>query len=60
MCIRDSYKTGERNGSLIATELYDYQNDPLETVNQSDNPDYKQVVKAFENEFKRRNVAQLN
>ena len=55
-----NYKTGERNGSLIATELYDYQNDPLETVNQSDNPDYKQVVKAFENEFKRRNVAQLN
>jgi hypothetical protein len=54
-----NYKTGERNGSLIATELYDYQNDPLETVNQSDNPDYKQVVKAFENEFLRRNVAQL-
>lgn len=55
-----NYKTGERTGRLIATELYDYENDPLETVNQSSNPDYKAVVKAFENEFKRRNVAQLN
>jgi hypothetical protein len=55
-----NYKTGERTGRLIDTELYDYENDPLETVNQSSNPDYKAVVKAFENEFKRRNVAQLN
>tara|TARA_B100001778_G_scaffold189211_1_gene155835 strand:- start:445 stop:1371 length:927 start_codon:yes stop_codon:yes gene_type:complete len=55
-----NYKTGERTGRLIAAELYDYENDPLETVNQFSNPYYKEVVKAFENEFKKRNIAQLN
>ena len=55
-----NYKNGERTGRLIATELYDYENDPLETVNQSSNPYYKAVIKAFENEFKKRNIAQLN
>ena len=53
------YKTGERKGRLIATELYDYDNDPLESVNLSNNPEYAAIVKAFENEFEKRNVAQL-
>ena len=55
-----NYKTGERAGKLIATELYDYENDPLETVNQSNNPDFKEIIIAFENEFKSRGVAQSN
>lgn len=55
-----NYKTGERTGKLIATELYDYENDPLETVNQSNNPDFKEIIIAFENEFKTRGVAQSN
>ena len=53
------YKNGERKGRLIATELYDYDNDPLESVNLVNNPQYAEIVKAFENEFLRRNVAQL-
>ena len=54
-----NYKKGERTGTLIATELYDYENDPLEKVNLSNNRDYRKIVKAFENEFAKRNVAQL-
>lgn len=54
-----NYKKGEREGKLIATELYDYENDPLETVNLSKNPDYTAVVDSFETEFKRRNIAQI-
>jgi len=54
-----NYKKGEREGKLITTELYDYENDPLETVNLSKNPDYTAVVDSFETEFKRRNIAQI-
>ena len=53
------YKKGERTGDLIATELYDYETDPLETINLATNSDYSEIVNAFENEFIRRNVAQL-
>ena len=54
-----NYKTGERTGRLIATELYDYENDPLETLNLSGDPNYKKIVNEFENEFKNRNIAQI-
>jgi len=57
--INMNYRSGERTGKLIATELYDYENDPLETVNLSDDIKYSKIVKAFEDEFTRRNVAQL-
>ena len=53
------YKNGERKGRLIATELYDYETDPLETINLATNSDYSEIINAFENEFTRRNVAQL-
>ena len=57
--MRMDYKSGERKGTVIATELYDYDNDPMETLNLSNNPRYKLVVESFENEFKNRNVAQV-
>lgn len=55
-----NYRNGERTGQLVATELYDYLKDPLETVNLAEDPKYKDVVELFENEFKRRNVAMTN
>lgn len=53
------YKKGERKGKLIATELYDYEKDPLETVNLSENSEYQEIVAKFEEEFAKRNVAQV-
>ncbi len=35
-------------GPVVARELYDYQTDPLETVNLIDHPDSRQVVERFE------------
>lgn len=35
----------KRDGSVAARELYDMQNDPGETVNQADNPEFAEVVK---------------
>ena len=32
------------NGSYYESELYDYQEDPMETINFSNNPDYKPIV----------------
>ena len=54
------YKQGARKGRMLATELYDYQTDPNETINLSKDPKYTNLIKAFEAEFKRRNVAQIN
>lgn len=46
-------RTGEFDRSLVvATELYDYQLDPLETVNQVGNPKYIQVLQDLEANFK--------
>ncbi len=47
-----------RTGPVMATELYDYEKDPHETVNQANNPEYQAVVKNFERLFKERGVAQ--
>ncbi len=52
------YRKGERSGLLVAAELYDYEKDPMETVNQADNDAYKDVVAQFEAHFKDMKVAQ--
>ncbi len=52
------YYGGERTGPTVATELYDYEKDPLETVNLADNPEYAKVVAKFEQLFKERGIAQ--
>jgi arylsulfatase A-like enzyme len=49
---------GEGYGAAVATELYDYAADPLETVNQAANPEYAAVVEKFEVQFRERKVAQ--
>ena len=49
---------GEVYGAAVATELYDYAADPLETVNQAANPEYAAVVEKFEAQFRERKVAQ--
>ena len=53
-----NYRKGETKGTLISTQLFDYEKDPLETVNLAANPEYKTIVASFEAEFARRNVAQ--
>jgi len=54
--VMDYYK-GERTGLLAARELYDMKNDPLETVNLAEQPEYKEVIDHFEKLFARRGVA---
>ena len=52
------YRRGDRAGLLVATELYDYEKDPRETMCQADNPEYKAIVDQFEALFEQMKVAQ--
>lgn len=49
---------GRGYSTVVATELYDYTMDPLETVNQAANPEYAAVIEKFEAQFRARKVAQ--
>ena len=51
---REVSRTGAFDRSLIdSIELYDYEADPLETVNQFRNPEYKDVLKDLEIKLER-------
>ena len=39
-----AYKSGDREGELVATELYDYETDPLETRNLAEDPDQSELT----------------
>ncbi|MEP4095821.1 sulfatase-like hydrolase/transferase [Reichenbachiella sp.] len=56
--IQMNYYEGLRYGPTHAIELYDYQNDPNETINIAEDPAKSDLVEAFEFLFKKRNIAQ--
>ena len=56
--IQMNYRLGKRTGRLVARELYDYETDPMETVNQAENSEYADVVDRLEAVFARMDVAQ--
>ena len=55
--VQMNYRNGERSGLLVATELYDYETDPNETVNLASIPKHAKTVAGFEAIFKEMNVA---
>ena len=56
--IQMDYRNGERYGSTIACEFYDYEIDYFEKVNRCSDDTYSDIIAGFELEFKRRNIAQ--
>jgi len=53
-----NYRRGERKGLLVGAELYDYEKDPNETINQANNPKFAAIVARFEGIFTEMGVAQ--
>ena len=45
--VKMNYRKGERDGAVIARELYDYEKDPLETRNLADDPAYAETLAAM-------------
>lgn len=50
--LEQEFRKTSKKGRIFARELYDYEKDPMETVNQIDNPEYSAIVKDFENMIK--------
>jgi arylsulfatase A-like enzyme len=42
--IKMDYKAGERCGRVVARELYDYESDPLETINLAKSPEHADLM----------------
>ena len=45
--VKKDYYAGEKEGEVVATELYDYRKDPLEKRNLVDEADYAEVLAKF-------------
>ncbi|MEM1295498.1 MAG: sulfatase [Verrucomicrobiota bacterium] len=58
--IQVNYRNGGRRGELIAAELYDFADDPLETMNVVGDEAFESVIAKFEASFKKRKVAQVS
>ncbi|MBF0197780.1 MAG: sulfatase [Planctomycetes bacterium] len=56
--LKMDYKKGARKGELCGRELYDFQNDPLETTNIAGKKSSSDLVVNFEKMLKERGVAQ--
>ena len=52
------WRRGEFDGPIIGRELFDYANDPLETVNQVANPDFADIVAGMERQRVRLTLGQ--
>ncbi len=46
--VKKDFRAGETDGPVVARELYDYDTDPMETVNLAGDADYQAVVARFE------------
>jgi len=46
--MKEDYRRGRKRGEVISRELYDYEKDPMETINAVDLPKYREVVRKFE------------
>jgi iduronate 2-sulfatase len=54
--IQMDFVSGERTGPLIATEFYDYETDPMETVSLAGRAEVQELIELFEGKFETRGV----